>query len=116
MSKVITKAYFYKGKTFTICTNKDGVYMAIDHKHLDKNGKLTQELDGIQMYVDIHNNTLEGIIHRINTYIDFEEASEKRAAELGITLRELTENIELYREFLAEYFHLSPITPEGSEK
>lgn len=107
MNKVITKAYFYKGQTFAICTNKDGVYMAINHKYLDKNGALTQELNGIQMYVDTHNNTLEGIIQRINRFIDFEEAAEKRAAELGITLKELTENIELYRDFAVEYFQLS---------
>jgi hypothetical protein len=87
--------------------------MAINHKYLDETGALTQELNGIQMYVDIHNNTLEGIIQRINTTIDFEEAAEKKAAELGVTLKELTENIELYREFIAGYFHLSPVEPKG---
>ena len=36
----------------TIVANGEAYYVAIDHKYLDENGYLTQELNGLQMHME----------------------------------------------------------------
>lgn len=61
------------GNTFEIVKNNDGVYCAINHKYLDSNGCLTKGLDGFDMFVSTIDNTLSGIINRINQHFDWTE-------------------------------------------
>lgn len=56
---------------FEIVKNTDGVYCAINHKYLDSNGCLTKRLDGFDMFVSTIDNTLSGLINRINQHFEW---------------------------------------------
>lgn len=67
--RILCKCYHYRGHDFWIGTGDDGVARAIDYKYI-KNGVLTQELNGLQMFCDPDRNSLPEIIERINYSLD----------------------------------------------
>ena len=72
--KALVKSYNYKGNEYVIAKGMhDGIIRAINTNYLDKDGKLTQPLNGIEMLCSKEANTVEDIIKRINLKIDFDE-------------------------------------------
>lgn len=51
-ANVIIRNYTERGRNFTIVQDKDGFYLAIEDKYIDKTGKLTQTLYGHQMFAN----------------------------------------------------------------
>jgi hypothetical protein len=70
--KVICRNYSYRDRSFTIVEGADGILRAIDHKYLDENGCINQELNGLQTYSDPSpkGNTLAALLVRINEQLD----------------------------------------------
>ena len=83
--KVLTKVYAYKDKRYVIAKNNDGIIMAIDYKYINEDGVLTQELNGLQMFVDVDRNTVPEIIERINRYTDWCEYTKEHNVDLSNT-------------------------------
>ena len=76
--KALVKSYNYKGNEYVIVKGMhDGIIRAINTNYLDKDGKLTQPLNGIEMLCSKEANTVEDIIKRINLKIDFDEYIKK---------------------------------------
>ena len=72
--KALVKSYNYKGNEYVIVKGMhDGIIRAINSNYLDKDGKLTQPLNGIEMFCSKEANTVEDIIQRVNDKIDFDE-------------------------------------------
>ena len=72
--KALVKSYNYKGSEYVIVKGMhDGIIRAINSIYLDKDGKLTQPLNGIEMFCSKEANTVEDIIKRVNDKIDFDE-------------------------------------------
>jgi len=72
--KTLVKSYNYKGSEYAIVKGiHDGILRAINYNYLDAEGKLTQPLNGIEMFCSREANTVEDIIKRINDKIDFDE-------------------------------------------
>ena len=67
--KILCRRYHYRGQDFWIGTGDDGVARAINYKYI-KDGVLTQELNGLQMFCDPDRNSLPEIIERINYSLD----------------------------------------------
>lgn len=53
----------------------DSIIRAINYKYIDHNGVLTKKLNGFDMYVSTLDNTVSGIINRIENQIRFRKAS-----------------------------------------
>ena len=70
--KMLVKVYSYKGNEFAIIKGlHDGIIRAIDYKYIDDNGQLTKQLNGLEMFVNTINNTINGVIERINNHFDW---------------------------------------------
>lgn len=67
--RILCRCYHYRDHDFFIATGEDGIARAIDYKYI-KNGVLTQELNGLDMYCDPDRNTLSEMIERINYSLD----------------------------------------------
>ena len=67
----LTKVH-YKGKSFVVVSNEQGILCAIDTKYLDGQGRLTTCLNGLQMLVDQKENTLPAMINRIKHHVEIE--------------------------------------------
>lgn len=80
--KVVLKCFSYRGKEYTIVKDDDGYTKAIDHIYLDKNGCLMQQLNGIQMFVDVNDQSLRGILNRIKDHLDFEAYMEENLVNI----------------------------------
>lgn len=61
------------GETYAVVRGDDGYLRAINHKYLDSEGRLTKQLNGLDMFVNTVDNTLNGIIHRIQSYHEFQQ-------------------------------------------
>ena len=46
MANVMVKVFEYKNRKFTIVKHESGMYMAIDHKYIDEDGRLTKTVRG----------------------------------------------------------------------
>lgn len=76
--KTLVKSYNYKGSEYAIVKGiHDGILRAINYNYLDAEGKLTQPLNGIEMFCSREANTVGDIIKRINDKIDFDEYIKK---------------------------------------
>lgn len=69
--KTLLKCFAYRGKEYTIVKDDDGYTKAIDFDYIDDSGHLTQRLNGIQMFVDLNDQSLNGILNRIKDHLDF---------------------------------------------
>ena len=97
--RILCKCYHYRGHNFWISTGDDGVARAIDYKYI-KNGVLTQELNGLQMYCDHERNTVPEIIERINHDLDLRAFF----AERRINMADLTrDDVEKITKLLIEF-------------
>lgn len=50
MYKGIIKDYVVRGRRFVIVQDKDGFFLAVEDKYLDKYGRLTKTLNGFQLH------------------------------------------------------------------
>ena len=64
--KAIVKSYIVRDRHFTIVHDQDH-YLAIEDKYIDKNGRLTQALNGFQMYAS---QTLEGCMKHVTDCVE----------------------------------------------
>ena len=72
--KTLVKVYSYKGNEFAIIKGlHDGIIRAINYKFIDENGYLIRPLNGLEMYVNTMDNTIEGVTRQINSSIDWQE-------------------------------------------
>ena len=72
--KTLVKTYHYKNNDYAIVKGlHDGIIRAINYKYIDDNGRLAQPLNGIEMFCDHNANTVNDIIKRINTKLDWDD-------------------------------------------
>ena len=97
--RILCRRYHYRDHDFFIATGEDGVARAIDYKYI-KNGVLTQELNGLDMYCDPDRNTLPEIIERINYSLDLRAFF----AERRINMADLTkDDVAMITKLLIEF-------------
>lgn len=97
--RILCRRYHYRDHDFFIATGEDGVARAIDYKYI-KNGVLTQELNGLDMYCDPDRNTLPEIIERINYSLDLRAFfAERRINMAGLTKNDVEKITKLLIEF-----------------
>lgn len=62
--------FSYRNEHFVIGHSKEfGKYLAINYKDIDNSGKLTRELNGLQMYLA---NSVDGVIKNIENQLEIE--------------------------------------------
>ena len=66
--KIVVDNYEVMGRKFTICY-RDGMYIAIEDCYIDESGKLTQELNGIQMYA---NKNLDDCLEQVRKQVEIQ--------------------------------------------
>lgn len=72
--KTLIRVYTYKGREFAIVKGlHDNIIRAIDYKYIDDNGMLTKPLNGLEMFVNTLDNTINGVTRQINMAIDWQE-------------------------------------------
>lgn len=71
--KVLVREFSCRGRVFTIIKGDDGYTKAIDHKYLDSEGRLTQTLNGLQMYVDTKDQSLGSMLERIQFQLELDD-------------------------------------------
>ena len=82
--KTLVRDYFYKGNDFVIVKGlHDGIIRAVNYKYLDENGLLTKQLNGAEMFVNTMNNTINGVMERINSYYDWKEFVEENNVNIN---------------------------------
>lgn len=68
----------YKGSKYEILKRKDGLYIAINHKEIDEEGKLKRTLNGFEMHA---RNTVEEVIDSVKMSLDITEIQEQTGVD-----------------------------------
>lgn len=71
--EVLVRNLVSYGETYAVVRGDDGYLRAINHKYLDNEGRLTKQLNGLDMFVSTVDNTLDGMIRRIQSYHEFQQ-------------------------------------------
>ncbi len=71
--KTLVKTYHYRNNDYVIVKGlHDGIIRAVNYKYIDSDGKLTKQLNGLEMFCDHNANTVNDIIRRINNKLDWD--------------------------------------------
>lgn len=98
--RTICKDYIVRGRHFTVIL-QDGFYCAIDEKYIDKNGCLTQTLNGFHTFAD---RNLETCLNRVRdrVEIDYLESTGMSKAEAFATHFGMLERLAELEEMFAK--------------
>lgn len=111
--KTLVKNYNYKDNEYIIIKGvHDGILRAINYDYLDAEGKLTQPLNGIEMFCSRDANTVEDIIKRINDKIDFDEYIKK----YNINTDDTAALARAYKRFYERNEKEKPFSMQGEER
>lgn len=92
--RTMVKDFTAYGQSFVVVKNDEGFYLAINKKYIDADGKLTRQLNGIQMHAnknlnDCLNSTMDAckIDYYVSQGMSREEAFQKWYTELELQVQ-----------------------------
>lgn len=92
--RTVIKDFMVRAERFVIVQNDEGFYLAINKKYIDADGKLTRQLNGIQMHAnknlnDCLNSTMDAckIDYYVSQGMSREEAFQKWYTELELQVQ-----------------------------
>lgn len=98
MYKTLVKVYRYHENEFAIIRGlHDNIIRAINYKYIDENGQLNKPLNGAEMFVSTLDNTIEGIINRINSYFDWQDFLKENEVDTNNTDELLKAAVKFYK-------------------